>query len=506
MSKFFILLAFVGLLLTCGCSGGGGDVPVSPANNAPVANAGVDQNITTGSSVTLDGSASNDADGDLLSYSWSIITVPTGSNATLSDTSVARPTFTADVDGNYVFSLIVNDGFADSSADTITVTAATPNSAPVANAGPDQNVATDSSVTLDGSASSDANSDPLTYQWNITSTPSGSTATLSATNVARPTFTADVDGNYVFSLIVNDGLDDSSADTITVTAATANSAPVANAGPDQNVATGSNVTLNGSASSDADGDPLNYIWAFTSVPNSSTAALSNTSVVQPTFTADLAGDYVLNLIVDDGLAVSVADTVTVTATTTIPTVTSSTGKVWMDRNLGASQVATAYNDSAAYGDLYQWGRGTDGHEKRTSATTTTLSSSDTPGHGSFILPPSSPYDWRSPQNDKLWQGVTGTNNPCPSGFRLPTYTEWEAERATWSTNNQAGAFDSPLKLVSAGYRGNDDGVVRYAGSYGGYWSSSVNGSYAHYLRFVSDHAYAYYYDRAYGYSARCLED
>ncbi|MCP3892599.1 MAG: hypothetical protein GY702_27545 [Desulfobulbaceae bacterium] len=81
--------------------------------------------------------------------------------------------------------------------------------------------------------------------------------------------------------------------------------------------------------------------------------------------------------------------------------------IWLDRNLGASQVATAYNDTLAYGDLYQWGRGVDGHESRTSPPTTVLSSSDAPRHDNFILTSSSPYDWRSPQNDNLWQDGMG---------------------------------------------------------------------------------------------------
>ena len=99
----------------------------------------------------------------------------------------------------------------------------------------------------------------------------------------------------------------------------------------------------------------------------------------------------------------------------------------MDRNLGATQAATSSTDVDAYGDLYQWGRRSDGHQCRTSATTSTLSSTDQPAHGNFIIAPSSPYDWRSPQNANLWQGVNGINNPCPSGYRLPTEAELEAE-------------------------------------------------------------------------------
>jgi uncharacterized protein (TIGR02145 family) len=126
-----------------------------------------------------------------------------------------------------------------------------------------------------------------------------------------------------------------------------------------------------------------------------------------------------------------------------------TGKIWMDRNLGATRAATSSTDADAYGHLYQWGRASDGHQVRTSPTTSVLSSSDTPGHGSFILV-ANPYDWRSPQNTNLWQEVNGTNNPCPNGYRLPTEAEWNAERASWSSNNSAGAFASPLKLPVAG--------------------------------------------------------
>jgi len=93
----------------------------------------------------------------------------------------------------------------------------------------------------------------------------------------------------------------------------------------------------------------------------------------------------------------------------IPTVTSN-GQVWMDRNLGAVRVAQSADDYRAYGWLYQWGRLADGHEIR-SNTTETLSSDDVPGHGNFITTSSSPFDWRRPQNNNLWQGESGVNNP-----------------------------------------------------------------------------------------------
>ncbi len=178
----------------------------------------------------------------------------------------------------------------------------------------------------------------------------------------------------------------------------------------------------------------------------------------------------------------------------------------MDRNLGASQVATSSTDAAAYGDLYQWGRAADGHQLRTSGTTTTLATSDTPGHGDFITNGSSPYDWRNPQNDNLWQGVSGTNNPCPSGYRLPTEAEWEAERTSWSSNNAAGAFASPLKLPVAGSRSYSNGSLGNVGSRGYYWSSTVDGAYSRFLHFRSSVAYMSSFNRANGYSVRCLKD
>ena len=184
----------------------------------------------------------------------------------------------------------------------------------------------------------------------------------------------------------------------------------------------------------------------------------------------------------------------------------------MDRNLGANRVAMSFDDEEAYGDLYQWGRAADGHEKRNSSITSILSSTDVPGHGNYITTSSPPYDWRFPQNDNLWQEVSGINNPCPAGFRLPTEAEFDAEQVSWDSNDSAGAFTSPLKLVVAGSRpSSSDDPIRNEGSYGYYWtstvrSSTVNGDYARYLRFGSEYAIMDHYYRAWGYSVRCIKD
>lgn len=183
-----------------------------------------------------------------------------------------------------------------------------------------------------------------------------------------------------------------------------------------------------------------------------------------------------------------------------------TGKIWMDRDLGASQVATSSTDAAAYGDLYQWGRATDGHEKRNSGTSSVLSNSDTPGHGNFILESDATYDWRSPQNNNLWQGVNGINNPCPNGYRLPTATEWDAERTSWSSNNASGAFASPLKLSLAGNRWSITGQLLNVGIHGSYWSSTVSGIASRCLFIFSNSAYVDDRRRSNGDSVRCIKD
>ena len=178
----------------------------------------------------------------------------------------------------------------------------------------------------------------------------------------------------------------------------------------------------------------------------------------------------------------------------------------MDRNLGATQVAASSTDANSYGDLYQWGRRADGHQCRTSPTTATLSSVDQPAHGDFIIANSGDYDWRNPQNDNLWQGLNGVNNPCPSGYRLPTNAELDAERLSWSSNNSAGAFASPLKLPVNGRRRYSDGLFERVNTYGYYWSSTVSGADSSGLNFLSNNAFTATDGRAMGRAVRCLKN
>ena len=193
----------------------------------------------------------------------------------------------------------------------------------------------------------------------------------------------------------------------------------------------------------------------------------------------------------------------------IGTIVGANGRIWLDRNLGAERVALGIDDINSFGELYQWGRGKDGHQLRTSNTTSILSTSDVPGNGLFIIP-SNFSDWRVIQNDKLWQGVNGLNNVCPIGFRLPTEAEWNTELSSWSSKDAAGAFASSLKLPMSGRRGSEE--ISYALS--GYWSSTVSGTNSIRLAFAksaslsgsTQNPWVQAATRAWGFSVRCIKD
>ena len=329
-------------------------VELPASNRAPVANAGPDQTVFVAQTVTLDGSKSTDADGDLLSYLWSFTLRPSGSTATLSNATAVKPEFVADKPGNYVIQLSVNDGKGNSAPDTVTINSE--NSKPVANAGPDQSVLVTQTVTLDGSKSSDVDGDSLTYLWSFTSRPAGSTAALSDATALKPAFVVDKPGSYAVQLIVNDGKVNSSPATVTIS--TENSKPIANAGPDQTVFVAQTVILDGNESSDVDGDPLAYKWSFTAVPAGSSAALSNPSIVNPQFTADSVGVYVVQLIVNDGKIDSTPATVTITTNIQIIGVPNVVGmtqtaaqKAILAAKLSVGTVATAYSNTIPAGNV-----------------------------------------------------------------------------------------------------------------------------------------------------------
>ncbi|HWS46374.1 MAG TPA: PKD domain-containing protein [Acidimicrobiia bacterium] len=285
--------------------------------NRPTASAGSAQGVKVGSSVTLDGSGSGQAQGHPLTYTWSQTSGPA---VTLSDTHAVKPTFTAPTRATSLgFSLTVVDGqnavtgtgtngnTSTASSTTVTVTTYT---APAVSAGSDQSLLVDSPVTLQGSASQ-ADGHTLTIQWAQTA---GTPVSLSDPTALQPTFAAPtlgpVDLSFLLTVVDTQNPDPTSnTRTASVTVHVTNTAPVADAGSGQSVLVESPVTLDGSGSHDVDGHALTYTWTQLS---GAPVTLSNVHAVQPTFTSpSVLGALVFQLTVDDGHGLNDSATVSV---------------------------------------------------------------------------------------------------------------------------------------------------------------------------------------------------
>ena len=287
-------------------------VPPNP-NFSPIAIAGSDETVHPGTHVTLDGSASFDPDENYpLSYAWVLVSKPDGSTATLSGSDSMSPSFTADLLGNYTVELIVTDNLnALSVADQVLIS--TYNTPPVADPGQDQAIVQlGTTVQLDGCQSYDVDGDDITFSWIFTEKPVGSNATLNDSTYCAPTFTADVQGDYLLSLVVFDVFG-ASSESVTVAISFDNVRPVADAGVNQAVVLGVIVNLNGLGSSDANLDPLSFSWNVVSKPSGSTAKINDPTSAQTSFLADLAGTYIISLVVNDGYENSEPSNMTVIA-------------------------------------------------------------------------------------------------------------------------------------------------------------------------------------------------
>ncbi len=224
-----------------------------------------------------------------------------------------------------------------------------------------------------------------------------------------------------------------------------------------------------------------------------------------------------------------------------------TGKKWLDRNLGATQVCTKSRDDGnfsndgeyvadqkdCFGDLYQWGRLTDGHEKINYIDQTqnqyidydpNLTIDDNgiikasgDGATKFIKNSNNPWDWTDKDSDgskrkALWEKTDGTSI-CPVGFRVPTLDELKAETVDNNTGKDVKvierdtAFKNFLKFPVSGNRNNDDASLSGQGYHGGIvWASSPDGSNARNINFNDSNANDNWNNRANGLSVRCLKD
>ena len=368
-------------------------------------------------------------------------------------------------------------------ASAITSTTATSGGAITANGG--------STITVSG------------IVWGTTTNPTTATNTGSTTNGATTgSFTSNLTGlapatTYYVRAYATNAIGTAYGNEITFTTAAtlaSLSTTAASAIAVTTATSGGTITSNGGSTITVSG----IVWNTTTNPTTATNTGSTTNgTTTGNFTSNLTGltagtTYYVRAYATNIIGTAYGNEITFT-TTNPPTFATGTvhcnnptaivevlnpvtGKIWMDRNLGASQVATSATDSNAYGDLYQWGRNADGHQCRNSATTSVLSSTNNPGHGNFITTPSYQDFWLSTnQFTGLWLGVNGTNNPCPSSFRLPTIQEIIEEQASWTSQNSNGAFNSPLKLTLAGFRTNT-GTINNPGVSGYYFSSNINPS------------------------------
>ena len=315
-------------------------------NVAPIANAGLDQTVASGETVTLDGRGSMD-DGSINSYYW--IDAVDDNPSTPEDFKFASQrrgaivTFTAPTvapgaaNVTLRYAVEVTDEAGTKSDSTlsdaivaITITPPSSNVRPIANAGTDQTVASGATVTLEGSGT-DNGGTIQGYYWVQSST--GTAPALSAYNVAGPTLTAptlvlgEPDVTFSYALRVKDNAGAVSDDDEVTITVKANLTPIADAGPDQTVVSGAMVELDGSGSRDDDGEIESYSWVQASTGTAPT--LSAYNVVSPTLRAPTVnvGDppvkfsYALR-VEDDDDAVSNSDTVEITVTapdTTAPT-------------------------------------------------------------------------------------------------------------------------------------------------------------------------------------------
>lgn len=281
-------------------------------NRPPVAAVDPDQAVNEGDFVMLDGSGSSDPDGDLLTFEWMQVA---GIAVSLDLTDPEYPTFTAPTvprgGATLTFQLTVSDGEFTSEPAYVNITVKNVNNPPVASVSNDSlAVAEEAVVTLDGSPSYDPDAEPITFAWVQTA---GQAVTLSEPADSMPSFDAPLVGPLgellTFELTVSDGIDYSTV-TVKVLVENVNHLPTADAGFDQTVDENSPVTLDGSASSDLDGDPLDYTW---SQLEGTTVALSDPYGATPTFTAPSVGPggetLVFRLTVDDGYGGSASDEV-----------------------------------------------------------------------------------------------------------------------------------------------------------------------------------------------------
>jgi hypothetical protein len=297
--------------------------PKIQIGEAPIADAGSAATVTSDQPIFLDGASSYDPDGQEITYHWSFGRIPEGSMLDETGFSVnasiePSTSFLADTAGTYIIELVVIDETElESNPDSVIITV-TEGQLPTANAGADVEIMQGESITLSGEGSADPLGRSLEYLWGIADKPATSVLeTVDSPAAMQTTFTPDAAGIYLLTLTVNNGINDSAPDVVVVRVTSSNPiAPTALAGDDMlDTEDCSAIQLNGSGSFDPNGDALEYLWTLQSKPTDSLASNSSFSDIngeQPTFYADIIGEYIISLSVNDGTDWSSPDLITIT--------------------------------------------------------------------------------------------------------------------------------------------------------------------------------------------------
>ena len=317
-------------------------ITVSSGNEKPIADCGANMVGEENARIDLDGSASEDPEGEEIEFDWSLASAPDCSALDQDDVfngDQSTASVVPDCAGVFVMSLVVGDGLNWSEPDYCTVTVNSDNEIPIADAGDSASLSpcTPPDFHLDGYGSYDPDGDSLTYSWSLLSAPSGSGGYFSSnTDRPDPYFRWDIPGEYLFQLQVCDAASCSAPDVVTYTFVDAeeNNAPTANAGDDQTIdvetdcetsayvftcedCDAQSVTLDGSASIDSqDGDELDFFWSESTgelaiaAPTSPVTAVTTPSFAS-TYNTVTTRTWTVNLNVND-CSESDVDSVTVT--------------------------------------------------------------------------------------------------------------------------------------------------------------------------------------------------
>lgn len=307
-----------------------------------------------------------------LQYRWALVGRPAGSAAVLNAGGAASPSFTPDVPGTYAVTLDAADAAGNRShtatADVtvadcgapLTVVVGTP---PTSITG----AATALTATVTDPNTTCGNALPYTYRWALVGVPPGSRTALNAAGAASPSFTPDLAGTYAATLTVTDALGNTGVSGTATVAAVSCNLPIAAALVlPAGAATGAPVALDATVTDPNAPDgllcsavvlPYAFRWTLDSRPPASRAVLNSAVAGRPSLVPDVAGDYVVSLVVTDAAgnrSPAASGTVTATSCTDAPAIAIATVSV-ASTGLAVPLTATIAdpNGSAACGLLVQ---------------------------------------------------------------------------------------------------------------------------------------------------------